>query len=103
MIEIVLSAIAIVLSVMCSVFVIVRKPMKGDKGDPGPQGLTGPMGMRGEDGRCWVYKQQDSVYLVGYYLYNSALSDENTTFITVKMYSRESDAAKRVHYLNGGV
>lgn len=103
MIEIVLLAVAIVLSVMCTVFVIVRKPMKGEKGDPGMTGPMGPMGMCGQDGKCWVYKERDSVYLVGYYLYNSALSDENTTFITVKMYTREQDAARRVHYLNGGV
>lgn len=102
MIEIALSAVAIVLSVMCTVFVIVRKPMKGEKGDPGMTGPIGPMGMRGQDGKCWVYKPADGRYLVGYYLYNSALPDENIPFIVVNEYVREQDAARRVHYLNGG-
>jgi hypothetical protein len=52
MLEIILSAVAIVLSVMCSVYVIVKRPAKGEKGDPGERGPCGPMGMAGENGKC---------------------------------------------------
>ena len=53
MIEVVLSSIAIVVSVMVAVFVIVRKPQKGDTGPMGPMGPKGDMGLPGRDGAAW--------------------------------------------------
>lgn len=107
MIEVVMSAVAIVVSVMTAVFVIVRKPKQGERSEQGPQGLIGPMGMRGADGKCWVYRQgSGETYDVGYYLpviYTDNCDDNCTTFYVVKTYKREQDAAARVHYLNGGV
>lgn len=103
MLEIILSAAAIVLSVMCSVYVIVKRPAKGDKGDPGERGPCGPMGMVGEDGKCWVYRI-NNMFEVGYYLHtiDTTIDDYNNVFYVVKRYSREQDAAKCVNYLNGG-
>lgn len=104
MLEIILSAAAIVLSVMCSVYVIVKRPAKGDKGGPGERGPCGPMGMAGEDGKCWVYRINNNMFEVGYYLctIDVTIDDYNNVFYVVKRYSREQDAAKRVNYLNGG-
>lgn len=68
MLEIILSAVAIVLSVMCSVYVIVKRPAKGEKGDPGKRGPCGPMDMAGKDGTCWVYRINHDMFEVGYYL-----------------------------------
>lgn len=93
MLEIILSVVAVVLSVMCSVYVIVKRPAKGEKGDPG------------EDGKCWVYRINNGVFEVGYYLctIDTTIDDySNDVFYVVKRYSREQDAAKRVNYLNGG-
>lgn len=105
MLEIILSAVAVVLSVMCSVYVIVKRPAKGEKGDSGEQGPCGPMGMAGKDGKCWVYRINNDMFEVGYYLrvIDIAIDDyNNDVFYVVKRYSREQDAAKRVNYLNGG-
>lgn len=105
MLEIILSAIAIVLSVMCSVYVIVKRPAKGEKGDPGERGPCGPMGMAGEDDKCWVYRINHDMFEVGYYLHtiDTTIDDySNDVFYVVKRYSCEQDAAKRVNYLNGG-
>lgn len=105
MLEIILSAVAIVLSVMCSVYVIVKRPAKGEKGDPGERGPCGPMGMAGEDGKCWVYRINHDMFEVGYYLHTIDITIDdysNDVFYVAKRYSREQDAAKRVNYLNGG-
>lgn len=105
MLEIILSAVAIVLSVMCSVYVIVKRPAKGEKGDPGERGPCGPMGMAGENGKCWVYRINNDMFEVGYYLrtIDTTIDDySNDVFYVVKRYSHEQDAAKRVNYLNGG-
>lgn len=91
MLEIILSAVAIVLSVMCSVYVIVKRPAKGEKGDRGERGPCGPMGMAGEDGKCWVYRINNDMFEVGYYLctIDTAIDDySNDVFYVVKRYSR---------------
>lgn len=68
MIEVVLSSIAIVVSVMVAVFVILRKPQKGDTGPMGPMGPKGDMGLPGRDGAAWVFRHNPDTdeYEVGY-------------------------------------
>ena len=93
MIEVVLSSIAIVVSVMVVVFVIVRKPQKGD------------MGLPGRDGAAWVFRHNPDTdeYEVGYLIRTVSTDYEySDVFYTVRKYKNERDAMKRVSYLNGG-
>lgn len=101
MIEVVLSSIAIVVSVMVAVFVILRKPQKGDTGPMGPMGPKGDMGLPGRDGAAWVFRHNPDTdeYEVGYLIRTLTYSD---VFYIVRKYKNERDAMKRVSYLNGG-
>ena len=99
MIEVVLSSIAIVVSVMVAVFVILRKPQKGDTGP------MGPMGLPGRDGAAWVFRHNPDTdeYEVGYLIRTVSTDYEySDVFYIVRKYKNERDAMKRVSYLNGG-
>lgn len=108
MIEVVLSAVAIVVSVMVAVFVIVRKPQKGEPGPRGPMGPMGPkgdMGLPGKDGTAWVFRHNPDTneYEVGYLIRTVSTDYEySDVFYIVKRYKNERDAIKRVNYLSGG-
>ena len=105
MIEVVLSAVAIVVSVMVAVFVIVRKPQKGEPGPRGPQGPKGDMGLPGRDGAAWVFRHNPDTdeYEVGYLIRTVSTDYEySDVFYIVRKYKNERDAMKRVSYLNGG-
>lgn len=105
MIEVVLSSIAIVVSVMVAVFVIVRKPQKGDTGPMGPMGPKGDIGLPGRDGAAWVFRHNPDTdeYEVGYLIRTVSTDYEySDVFYTVRKYKNERDAMKRVSYLNGG-
>ena len=99
MIEVVLSSIAIVVSVMVAVFVILRKPQKGDTGP------MGPMGPKGDMGAAWVFRHNPDTdeYEVGYLIRTVSTDYEySDVFYIVRKYKNERDAMKRVSYLNGG-
>lgn len=105
MIEAVLSSIAIVVSVMVAVFVILRKPQKGDTGPMGPMGPKGDMGLPGRDGAAWVFRHNPDTdeYEVGYLIRTVSTDYEySDVFYIVRKYKNERDAMKRVSYLNGG-
>ena len=99
MIEVVLSAVAIVVSVMVAIFLIVRRPQKGE---PGPKGDTG---FPGKDGTAWVFRHNPDTneFEVGYLIRTVSTDYEySDVFYIVRKYKNERDAMKRVNYLNGG-
>ena len=99
MIEVVLSAVAIVVSVM------VRRPQKGEPGPRGPQGPKGDTGFPGKDGTAWVFRHNPDTneFEVGYLIRTVSTDYEySDVFYIVRKYKNERDAMKRVNYLNGG-